>query len=406
MNPSPIVPIFDTHEHLEDHSPMEYLHADYIARDIHMATQFLKNYRGSTGTFNSYRREIERLLHWSVLEAQKPLAALKRDDIEAFVRFCQQPPKHWIGTSKPPRFIVQMGRRVPNLAWRPFVVTVSKMEHQNGVTPDPKHFELTHGSLRELFAILGSFYHYLVEEEYVSNNPVALVRQKSKFIRKTQAHGQIRRLSVLQWDYVMQTTQRLAEENPGVHERSLFILSALYGMYLRISELTASSRWTPQMNDFHRDSDEQWWFTTVGKGNKQRQIAVSDAMLNALKRWRIYLNLTPLPSPADGSALLPKQRGVGPIKNTNSIRMIVQYCFDKAIYSLEKDGLPEEADTLRAATVHWLRHTGISDDVKIRPREHVRDDAGHSSSAITDKYIDIELRERHRSAKKKSILLE
>jgi hypothetical protein len=41
--------------------------------------------------------------------------------------------------------------------------------------------------------------------------------------------------------------------------------------------------------------------------------------------------------------------------------------------------------------------------VKIRPREHVRDDAGHSSSAITDKYIDIELRERHRSAKKKII---
>jgi len=36
----------------------------------------------------------------------------------------------------------------------------------------------------------------------------------------------------------------------------------------------------------------------------------------------------------------------------------------------------------------------------------VRDDAGHSSSAITDKYIDIELRERHRSAKKKPIASE
>jgi len=54
-------------------------------------------------------------------------------------------------------------------------------------------------------------------------------------------------------------------------------------------------------------------------------------------------------------------------------------------------------------SLHWLRHTGISDDVKIRPKEHVRDDAGHSSSAITDKYVDIELRERHRSAKAKSL---
>ena len=63
----------------------------------------------------------------------------------------------------------------------------------------------------------------------------------------------------------------------------------------------------------------------------------------------------------------------------------------------------EEAEQLKSATVHWLRHTGISEDVKFRPREHVRDDAGHGSSAITDKYIDVELRARHASAKNKKI---
>ena len=81
----------------------------------------------------------------------------------------------------------------------------------------------------------------------------------------------------------------------------------------------------------------------------------------------------------------------------------MQYCFDQAIDKLDQDGFSEEAESLNEATVHWLRHTGISDDLKIRPREHVRDDAGHSSSAITDRYIDIELRERHRSARKKTI---
>ena len=50
------------------------------------------------------------------------------------------------------------------------------------------------------------------------------------------------------------------------------------------------------MNHFFKDSDENWWFTTVGKGNKQRQIAVSDTMLEALKRWRLHLGLTSLPS--------------------------------------------------------------------------------------------------------------
>jgi hypothetical protein len=63
----------------------------------------------------------------------------------------------------------------------------------------------------------------------------------------------------------------------------------------------------------------------------------------------------------------------------------------------------EEAERLSAATVHWLRHTGISEDVKHRPREHVRDDAGHGSSAITDRYIDVERAERHASARHKKI---
>ena len=70
----------------------------------------------------------------------------------------------------------------------------------------------------------------------------------------------------------------------------------------------------------------------------------------------------------------------------------------------EISGNPHAAESLRMATVHWLRHTGISEDVKSGPREHVRDDAGHSSSAITDRYIDIELHERARSAKKKPMI--
>jgi len=81
----------------------------------------------------------------------------------------------------------------------------------------------------------------------------------------------------------------------------------------------------------------------------------------------------------------------------------VQVCFDEAAYLLEFQGKQEEANGLRMATVHWLRHTGISEDVKYRPREHVRDDAGHSSGAITDKYIDVELKERAKSAKDKII---
>src|SRR3990167_10195249 len=96
-------------------------------------------------------------------------------------------------------------------------------------------------------------------------------------------------------------------------------------------------------------------------------------------------------------------RGNSTMTDTSHIRKIVQCCFDEAIFELRKRKLENDAQELSQATVHWLRHTGISDDVKIRPREHVRDDAGHSSSSITDKYIDISLKERHASARKKSL---
>lgn len=369
-----------------------------------VSKNFLKSYNGSVGTFNSYRREVERLLQWNALIANKSLKQLKREDIESFVRFCQKPPKSWIGTKKAPRFIEKKGLRIPNPEWRPFIATASKAAHCKGKNADTKNFELSHGTVKELFAILSSFYNYLLQEEYVYTNPVALIRQKSKFIRKQQGQTKIRRLSELQWQYVVTTANDLARNNPNIHQRTLFVMSALYSMYLRISELAASNRWIPTMNHFQRDNDGNWWFTTVGKGNKQRQIAVSNAMLAALKNWRKHLGLSLLPSPADNSPLLPKIKGKGPITNATYIRKIVQLYFDKATEALRKDKETEEAESLMEATVHWLRHTGISDDVKRRPREHVRDDAGHSSSATTDKYIDVELKKRHKSAINKPIL--
>jgi integrase len=154
------------------------------------------------------------------------------------------------------------------------------------------------------------------------------------------------------------------------------------------------------MCDFFRDTNGDWWFKTVGKGNKMRQIAVSDTLLEALKEYRTYLGLSPLPAPDDQTPLIHKEKGKGPLESTRVIRHLIQQCFDTAVYELRQHD-PEEGEMLRSATVHWLRHTGISEDVKHRPREHVRDDAGHSSSAITDRYIDIELKARAHTAKNK-----
>lgn len=397
-------PLFDT---------LEYLHETIIdfpelvegkaKLDYQHATQFLYHYRGSLATFNAYRREIERLLQWCWLIKKKSLNKINRIDFESFIEFCQAPPKHWIGTTHVDRFIEKDGLRCPHSAWRPFVASVTKKAFRDGKEPHVKNYSLSNSSIQAIFSILNSFYNYLEQEEYTFGNPVARIRQKGKFIRKRQHKVPVRRLSELQWSYIIETAEMMAQDNPFLHERTLFIMNALFAMYLRISELAVSKNWEPQMGHFYKDMDNNWWFKTVGKGNKERDISVSNAMLNSLKRYRISLGLSAFPAPGETYPLIPKKLGKGPIADTRQIRNIVQSCFDKAIHRLKQDNLFEEADMVLSATVHWLRHTGISEDVKIRPREHVRDDAGHGSSAITDRYIDIELRARHASAKKKPI---
>jgi site-specific recombinase XerD len=393
-------PLLDTLAHL----PGQQASADWaFTEDFTQSKAFLLSYDGSEATFNAYRREVERLLQWSWLIAEKSIKDIRRADIESYLSFCQSPPLAWINTKKAPRFMDKEGIRIPNPEWRPFVATVSKAAHRKGQAPQPKNYELSQTALKEIFAILSSFYNFLIQEDYTEVNPLLQIRQKSKYFQKRQGKPKIRRLSELQWHFVIETAERMAKEQPEPHQRTLFMMTALYAMYLRISELTASARWTPKMNDFHRDHDGLWWFTTVGKGNKERTISVSDAMLKALSDYRKFLGLSPLPSPADNSPLLPKVKGKGPITSATYSRKVVQGCFDAAIEQLKNDGHIEEAESLLEATVHWLRHTGISDDVKRRPREHVRDDAGHSSGAITDNYIDVGLRERHASARKKPL---
>jgi len=398
-----LLPLFDSLEYLHKNAEHVQLPDLSFQSDFNNTLNFLKSYTGSIGTFNSYRREVERLLQWSWLIKKKRIPELTREDIEQFIKFCQNPPTTWISLKKTPRYSEIEGLRTPNKAWRPFVVTISKSARNQGNLPSLSEFGLSQSAIQEIFAILSTYFNFLIADEYIVSNPVALIRQKSKFIRKRQQNAPVRRLSLIQWDAVLTVADRLADQTPDKHERTRFMLHCLYGMYLRISELAASERWIPTMNDFTKDHNGYWWFTTVGKGNKERQIAVSDAMLACLVRYRKSLGLTALPSPSDNTPLIPKIRGTGPMSDTAPIRRLVQVCFDMAAGELRRTNQAEEADNLAAATVHWLRHTGISEDVKTRPREHVRDDAGHSSSATTDRYIDIELEARYLSAQKKTI---
>ncbi|OGT36536.1 MAG: integrase [Gammaproteobacteria bacterium RIFCSPHIGHO2_12_FULL_37_14] len=399
-------PIIDSLEYVLQNGYAYTKIPSFAPNDFSAVIEFLKQYDGNKATFEAYRREIERLLQWSWFIEKKSILELKRQDIENYIEFCLEPPKNWIGTKRVSRFIERNGIRMANLKWRPFVATISKQDFKKGERPNKNNYQLSQKSIREIFTVLGSFYQYLMIDEKVTINPIALIKQKSKFLQKRQQQPTVMRLTEKQWQFCLQIVKEMATENPEKHERTLFMLSALYLLYLRISELVSNDRWTPMMKHFHQTTDGTWWFKIVGKGNKLREIAVSDDMLLALTRYRKQLRLTPLPSLNEKNYLFPKEKGNGAITDSRHIRRLIQYCFDKTINKLREEKLFSEADSMESATVHWLRHTGISDDInkRGRPISHVRDDAGHSSSAITDRYNDIELKERYKSAKNKKLI--
>src|SRR5580658_1068406 len=92
---------------------------EFAKNDLNVSLVFLNQYTGNKATFDSYRREIERLLQWSWHIEKKSILELKRQDIENYISFCLNPSKSWIGTNRVSRFVERNGVRIANPKWRP-----------------------------------------------------------------------------------------------------------------------------------------------------------------------------------------------------------------------------------------------------------------------------------------------
>lgn len=399
--------LFDVLETIDHTEPcvtayLQSLALPGVEKEFSHCQEFLKSYAQSRDTFSAYRREVERLLHWAWLICRKLLKDLTRNDIRDYLQFIGSPPKQWIAVSIVPRFMENAeGVRVHNPAWRPFVVKISKVARRLGKEPSRANYQMSSKSIEAIFAVLSSMFTYLQQEEYLDVNPVSLIRQKKGYIQRQQTRKVTRKLSRVQWSFVITTCEEMAKADPQ-HERTLFLMSAFYLLGLRISELAYTTERQATMGNFAPDKRGLWWYTTVGKGNKLRDVAVPDELMTALKRYRTQLGLSPLPQRGEQTPLFPKLKGKQGL-GARQIRYIVQDVFNQAIEKLDAIGKKDEAQDLATATVHWLRHTAISSEVEYRPREHIRDDVGHENPATMDKYIDTDRVARHRSAQSKQL---
>ncbi len=418
------LPLFDAVEYLEDGNALVN---DYLARLTVNRTQdaalvyeysvdWLLEQRASENNFKTYRSELTTFFYWCFeVEQESPLDTTRRS-LFRYVEFCRQPPNALIAYFNTAQFKThkETGERYPNGNWRPFLGRKESGE----VLP----YRLSEQALRTKLAILSAYYSYLIDEELTERNPARQILKSGVFKAGSQfqASGEdnesIKAFSELQWSYVMATARELAREEPDLHERTLFLVSLMYGCYLRISEVSARPGFAPIMGQFRRDSQTGIWSYHIprSKGGKQRSVAVSKALLQALKRYRRYLGLADLPPPGDETPLFVRHRAAGRgrdagTQNANlgirQVRELLDDLFYKAALAAADDGFIEDAAEIRQMTAHSLRHTGITHDINLnrRPLSHVQADAGHDSIDTTSRYLHTGRIERHESAAGKQL---
>ncbi|MFY8274863.1 tyrosine-type recombinase/integrase [Pseudoalteromonas sp. SSDWG2] len=356
--------------------------------DLSFIYRYLHVYgRKSDATFTRFRNEIERFALWAWSLKKCSVFSLQREDIEHYIDFVVSPDENWCSSSVQWRFKQHMGQRLSNPKWRPFMRKDTKPSQQ---------------SLNATFTALNVFYKFAILEEKTFANFVPVVKKNSPYLVVQSQINQPDTLSDLQWEYVLRVTEESCEHTSEL-ERNLFVLACLKGLYLRISELSERANWSPVMSHFWQDADGFWFLRVMGKGNKLRDVTLSENFTQYLTRYRQYRGMSSLPRVDEPFPLVHKLRGSGGM-TVRQLRRLVKQSFDLAIAALAKDGFSEESEKLKAATSHWLRHTGATHDAATRPLKHLSEDLGHAKLATTDQiYIQSNIKERAKSGIKRKL---
>lgn len=355
----------------------------------------------STHTFTRFRAEIERFLLWLYLFKDQPLQSLKKTDVLEYMDFIWQPPLNWIALANVEKFLLVSGIYQANKAWAPFRMVAPKGSVLD--KNDVKKYRPSQQSIHAAFTALNALYKYLVDEEYLNNNPIQVAKKHCRLILKDAQVKEVKRLTEQQWDFLLQTAHKMADQDQ-LYERNLFLIAAMKTLFLRISEFSERPDWSPNMGHFWQDHEQNWWLKVYGKGRKLRDITVPHGFLPYLKRYRTFRGLEALPMIRENEPIIEKIRGRGGMTSRQLTRL-VQDVFDQAYQDLLIASGPDDAQNFKQATTHWLRHTGASLEIERgRPLKDVSEDLGHASMAITDSvYIQSESQKRAESGKNRKV---
>jgi hypothetical protein len=133
--------------------------------------------------------------------------------------------------------------------------------------------------------VCSSFFRFLISRDIINCNPATSTAKLGA--PKAQNTGRATRtLTIDQWDFVIRAAQLMADENHE-NERALFIISSIYYLMLKTSDLEG---WLecPMMNIFF-EINGGWWLELPSASGLSSKISVDAAYMPFLIRYRLKL---------------------------------------------------------------------------------------------------------------------
>lgn len=335
---------------------------------------WLNEYCHKPTTFRTYQKEAERFLLWAVVQQQKALSSLDRDDLESYLQFLDdpQPKERWCAQK------TGRGCRRGDLAWRPFTGGLSESAKRTAISS------------------IDSLLHYLVDARYLSFNPLSLMRKRcTKPMQISELTLHERMLTIDEWHTMLDTLENFpgfTTKEKNEKARLTFLVKILYFLGLRINEL-ATHTW----NAF-RKVDDVWWFYVMGKGDKVGRIPVNDELLRAIITYRAHLKKSPYPTIDDTTSLIASFKTGEAITARQINKLLKKLALETAKkFSTE----PDKAKKLRKFSAHWLRHLSASmQDRAGIAFKHIRANHRHENDETTRRYVHAIDQERHQDMQK------
>jgi site-specific recombinase XerD len=363
--------------------------------DLDAINTWLARRKPGSHTHRAYRKEAERFLLWSVLEARIAISSLTVEDCisyrdflgslgretdEAWAQRFRIRQDRWLG----PRGIDRFSSR-----WRPF---------EGPLSPS---------SQKTALVILQSMMQWLADQNYLHNNPFKAMPHN---VTRHEGLDVTRALTITEWQIVKNYLASMTKDDR--YHRLRFILALAYSTGCRLSELSSLKR--GDMTSFVRagEQDTQWEIIVCGKGDVMRKVQLNRQLVSEIEcyfLWRGYDCLAAVPSHAPliaaSSTASVGAEGETSLSSSRIYKLLKSF-FEEVAESVSEPN-SELAAKFRRVSTHWLRHTfathGIHNGIGL---ETIRDLLGHRSLTTTSIYVTSEKDKRSREVEKLENLAE